>query len=266
MIGQNVFASTKSAKTKKGWMITFADLMTLLLCFFVLLFSFSSLDNQKFQALTQSFQNTFSTGKYAVTPQKATGNSAVQLHEGDSILKEKTKNSEKLFSSPTKNEQESEVAQKLRRLLSDEISHNLVSVSGEGEQVVIRLEEGAAFAAGSGFLQPQFEPIIEKIAQFLVNIPGQITVAGHTDSAPIANEMFKNNSELSVARAMSVANILSQQSLYSDVVISGYGASMPLGEEDPNGNDLRNRRVEIWVVQGKENIKSLPKLDKGVNR
>ncbi|XOV79465.1 MAG: flagellar motor protein MotB [Aestuariibacter sp.] len=255
---------TNQKRTTKGWITTFADLMTLLLCFFVLLFSFSSLDIKKFEALTESFQRTFSTVKQQDQGDIPKGDSAIKLHKGDSLVKKYQ------LESGAKGKQSAEIGgqssdtklvRNLRALLSDEISNQYISVSGEGQQVVIRLQEGAAFAAGSGFLQPKFEPIIAKIGNFLVTVPGQITVAGHTDASPIANEMFANNSELSVARAMAVSQILSEQSLYSDIIITGYGASMPLADSATSQSAIRNRRVEIWIVQGHENVKQLPKLN-----
>ncbi|RBW43787.1 flagellar motor protein MotB [Psychromonas sp. B3M02] len=298
-----------------AWMGTFADLMSLLMCFFVLLLSFSEMDVLKFKQIAGSMafafgvQNQlevkdipkgtsiiaqeFRPGKPDPTPievimQRTTEvtQTTLDFQEGDSEksgaqqnvpvretaieVNEKTKevlSAEAAESTADPSEQQLELteeastaspaqqqalAKQVAEDLREEIEDGAIEIEALGQQLIIRVREKGAFPAGSAFLQPRFRPVIAKIANILVDIPGVVTVAGHTDNEPIQSELYRSNLDLSAQRAVSVAQeMLKVSGIRSKkMLVVGYANSKPLVEGNSAAAQNRNRRVEIMIMQG----------------
>ena len=124
------------------------------------------------------------------------------------------------------------------------------------ERIIIRIREKGSFPSGSAVLIGDFEPIVAKISGVLKKTDGKLIVAGHTDNIPIANARFRSNWELSAARAVSVLHhLLATKDIEPDrFLIEGYGDSQPVASNDTRLNRALNRRVEIVLIKGTDQL------------
>ena len=276
----------EKANGAPAWMATFADLMSLLLCFFVLLFSFSQIDALKFKQIAGSMKmgfgvqrevpaeeiplgtsavlDKFSPGQPTPTPFDVVKQDAKPLDEqaihytpgesnqsgGESQPKEA---SQYVQSQPVTDHDSNLTEKRLRQKLQQYIEDGAMEIDNLGQQLVIRIKENGAFPAGSAYLQPQFGPILMQVAVVLADIPGAITVSGHTDDTGVNSELFRNNWDLSARRAVAVATEMEKvQTLNGDrIQVMAFADKKPLVPNTSAENRRMNRRVEIAIAQGK---------------
>lgn len=275
----------EQAKGSPAWMATFGDLMSLLLCFFVLLFSFSQIDALRFKQIAGSMKMGFGVQNEVVAEQIPMGTSAVldkfspgtpqptpfevvkqdaspslqqtvnvrageqDIAGGSDLNKDSERRTEALMKS---NEQFTEAKKRIEELLEKHIVDGAMELEDKGQQLVIRLKEGGAFPAGSAYLQNQFLPILADIASALADVPGAISVSGHTDNTKVSNELFRNNWDLSAQRAVAVATELEKVKALdaTRVSVSAFADKKPLVANDSSANRRINRRVEIAITHG----------------
>ena len=141
------------------------------------------------------------------------------------------------------------VALKLREQIVD----GSIELESLGQQIIIRIREKGSFSAGSAFLQPQFIPVIREIGSLLADMPGEISVSGHSDSQQISNELYSSNWDLSAQRAVAVAEILRLVPNFDEkrMLVMGRADTQPLVIEGQEVDSDRSRRVEIAINQGK---------------
>lgn len=245
-----------------AWVLTFADLMSLLLAFFVLLFSFSEMDQQKYKQVAGSMRDAFgiqreinvkdppkginiiaqefSAGKPEPTPV----NEMRQVTTDDFRQYLEIPKQSKAFDDALKAEK-----QRLQLALEKEIDEGFVEVEIIDESIVIRILERGSFASASNRLIEPFKSVLEKMAQTIGANPGAVVVAGHTDSVPISNSQFRSNWELSASRAVTVVHeLMKQGGIPKDRFrIEGYGEIMPVDTNDTPEGRARNRRVEVTL-------------------
>nr|WP_156994623.1 DotU family type VI secretion system protein [Tatumella morbirosei] len=137
----------------------------------------------------------------------------------------------------------------LRHFLAPEIAEGLVSVRDEATQSVVLLRGDGLFSSASTTIRSRYRPVIDRIAQAMDNVKGQILVTGYTDNVPISSARFSSNYELSMARAQSVQQMLGEH-LHDPgrITAEGRGESNPLVANSSNANRARNRRVEITLL------------------
>ncbi|KAA0876307.1 flagellar motor protein MotB [Nitrincola tapanii] len=285
---------------KKGlpaWLATFGDLMSLLMCFFVLLLSFSEMDVLRFKQLAGSMREAFgvqaqikvedipkgtsiiaqefSPGRPEPTPLNEVRQMTtdVELHtldvrslEGESMIRDQQAALEELRE--MQEEQARREAVQFAMALSAEIGDGAVEVETDGTKIIIRVREQGSFESGSAELRSEYIPVIAKIRDVLLNVTGKVAVEGHTDSIPYTGRRFESNWDLSAARSLAVAHELfaDPRMNQSRFTVSGYAASRPLVPNDTPANRARNRRVEIIVQKGDdeellERIQSRPDGD-----
>ncbi|MBY4675533.1 flagellar motor protein MotB [Marinobacterium arenosum] len=269
-----------------AWMATFADLMSLLMCFFVLLLSFSEMDVLKFKQLAGSMREAFgvqnqikvedipkgtsiiaqefSPGRPEPTPlnevrQMTVNNNLNTLDirsiEGDAEIKDKMDGEfeENLQEMLEKQQQEAEQqAVEVVAALSKEIGQGAVEVETDGRKIIIRVKEKGSFDSGSAELKFDYIPVIAKIRDLMLNISGKVAIEGHTDNIPYAGRRFTSNWDLSVARALAVANELFGDPRIDQkrFTVVGYADAKPLVPNNTFENRARNRRVEIVIQKG----------------
>jgi len=280
---------------------TFADLMSLLMCFFVLLLAFSEMDVLKFKQIAGSMkfafgvQNKieakdipkgtsviameFTPGKPEPTPieiiQQQTVEMTQQMLEfqagdessaggrqeqrGDkrggesrSTSKEEASGQAQAVSAADQ-QQTNDLVKKIAQQLEKQIIDGAIELESLGQQIIIRIRENGSFPSGSAFLQPKFKPIIQEIGVLLKDVPGEITVSGHTDDFQVSNELYINNWDLSSKRAVAVASELQKVVGFDKnrMMVVGRAETRPLVPNDSNEDRRRNRRVEISILQGK---------------
>lgn len=245
-----------------AWMTTFADLSILLMCFFVLLLSFSEMDVHRYKQVMGSMRDAFGVQREVPAHDSPTGSIllADQISPGrpeSSPLQVIQQQAESARVAPdvarrTTLEQTEADAAKLQELLKDEIEQGLLEVVREAETVTIRIRERGAFPSGEATLLEPFAPVIQKIARALETISGNLVVAGHTDSLPINTPRFRSNWELSAARAVTVVHHIQEESRIppARLIIEGHAETRPLMPNDTWTNRALNRRVEIIIRQG----------------
>jgi len=280
-------------KTKKGlppWVATFADLMALLLCFFVLLLSFSEMDAMKFKRLAGSLAQAFgvqaelpvhevprgtsviaqefSPGRPEPTPINEIFQTTdditqmslevycaeefdVERGEPDYDVSAREQLKERLAELVEQTERD---AMALAARLQPQISAGQIEIETRGRQIIIRIRERGSFPSGSAELSEDYYDVIDEIQAVLMLQPGGIKVHGHTDSIPISTARFRSNWELSAARAVSVAHQLMRGDYLdqSRFEVTGFAETRPLAPNDTPENRARNRRVEVVIRQGLE--------------
>ncbi|MCG7945026.1 MAG: type VI secretion system protein TssL, long form [Candidatus Thiodiazotropha taylori] len=261
------------------WLATFADLMSLLMCFFVLLLSFAEVDAQRFKKMAESMKDAFGVQREIPAVEIVKGTSVIMQEfspgkpEPSPIedIRQITSDLEQEFldreskdandvdeaKAAMQAELEREVqaqAEELQEMLESEISDGLIDVETESTNIIIRIQEKGSFPSGRANLNPEFFEVISKITEVIATTPGKIIVAGHTDNIPISTRRFRSNWELSSARAVTVVHaMLSNASIEEDrFLIQGYADSQPLVDNETAENRAQNRRVELVIRRGED--------------
>ncbi len=273
-----------------GWMGTFADLMSLLMCFFVLLLSFAEMDAMKFKRLAGSMAQAFGVqAKIDVkNPPKGTSFIAQHFSPGrpePTPINEIYQHSDDIDRLSLDVEcaaeydveagaedkeagiQEAiEVAERVEELiqetkndavdlakgLSEQIAKGEVEIETQGRQIVIRIREKGSFGSGSASLADNYIPLMQEVRDVLATKDGSISVQGHTDNIPISTARFRSNWELSTSRAVSVAQELLSEGVINPrrLEVSGFADTQPLDTNETSLGRAKNRRVEIVIQQG----------------
>lgn len=254
-------------RSTPAWVVTFADLMSLLMCFFVLLLSFAEIDAMKFKQISQSLEQAFGVQREVPALEIPMGTSPIfdKFSPGipkptplDEVRQTTTQQDPRLqtFSAEAIKAIEQAVQRQMDRAaaevatdLAKEIESGLLQLEQGPERLVIRIEERGSFGSGSADMTPQFLLILSRMADTLAKIPGEISVEGHTDNIPIRTARFQSNWDLSAARAASVANtLLAKGTVTSDRLrIQGHAETRPIADNDTPENRALNRRVEIVI-------------------
>ena len=252
----------KQAKGAPAWMVTFADMMTLLVTFFVLLMSFVIFDQQRYRIQAEYIRAGFTasvfeqlTGRVrditiadergSIIPAFPTIPSAPDLQDEQIIepqdLAELADRGE-----PSPAEQ---VEATLTDALSEMIDMGDVAIERLDDEVIIRLQDQFAFEVGSEKIQPQFRVMLLEIKRLLRDIRGEFVVSGHTDNLPIRTARFRSNWELSAARAASVVHELTEDGTIPPerFRVEGYADTDPIDTNLTEAGRARNRRVEILI-------------------
>lgn len=236
----------KNLEEKKAgssnWMTTFSDLMTLLLTFFVLLYSFSSVDAQKFKNMANALQSIL------------TGQNNIAILESDPSSGEesveKVQNPKNQQSSSPLEGETKKIYQKVKEFIEKENLGAEVTLRADRRGVIIEIKENILFDSGKAKLKPESMALLDKLTNLINEFENEIIVEGHTDNVPIFNEEFPSNWELSVTRATTVVRYFTEQKKVEPKRLSaaGYGEYHPIVPNDNAENRALNRRVNILIV------------------
>jgi len=231
------------------WVVTFGDLMSLLLCFFVLLLSFSEMDKAKYKQVAGSLAKAFGVQYQTKTMTPPKGISMVAKDFDQELIPVHRK--EEFIEM----QRRKEVGERLKEEIESSLQamdgmEKLISVEVGENEVSIRLMGESTFDSGKAYIRPQMLPLLKKIAAVLREQEGEITVVGHTDNVPIWEGIYKSNLGLSMARAASVADYLLQQGLVEPERVStmGFGEYRPIETNNTPEGRQKNRRVEIKLT------------------
>lgn len=259
-----------------AWMATFSDLMNLLLCFFVLLFSMSTVDAKKFEEVAASFSQTFSVftaGSLAIGDGILISNGMSQLNQLDEYINSSGKTAENqgqnldAMSEADQNAssdledaldeveaqkmaESEELAEKVSEAISEAGMEDLMDLQYTSSYVQISLNGALLFGSGSAVLSEEAKPVLDQVGIILERYSeSSILIEGHTDTVPINSAQFPSNNELSDARALAVFYYLIGNTNLDPATIThaGRGEYVPIADNaTPEGRAL-NRRVEIKI-------------------
>lgn len=250
-------------KGSPAWMNTFADLMNLLLCFFVMLFSMSSVNEEKFEKVIASFQSTFSIlpgGGASIGEGELISSGISQLENFDSYYNQQLSSQSDGQTEEEKDiteayeqqelEESEDMAQQLENALSQYGIQDDVEVDFNAEYVTLNMNGALLFDSASAELRDEAYPLINKLGKILVTYDNNIIeVEGHTDNVPIHSSKYEDNNVLSMYRALAVANYLRDTTTLDPAYIksSGRGEYVPIADNATPEGRARNRRVEVKI-------------------
>lgn len=218
------------------WLLTYADLITLLLAFFIIMYSMSKIDAKKFGAMAAAFQGVLRGG--------------ASMLKGDALV---TPNDD-LGAGPLKVGDLKLLEAEVQRV-TDELRQKTKINTEVGERgLVIHITESALFQPGQAYLTPAAMKALDVLAKVIRDVPNDIRIEGHTDNAPIHTTEFPSNWELSTTRATQVARYLIEKRDFSPAKISavGYAEYRPIFPNDTPENRAKNRRVDIIILSPKK--------------
>ncbi|MDJ0927802.1 MAG: OmpA family protein [Gammaproteobacteria bacterium] len=231
-----------------AWMVTFADLMALMMTFFVLLYSFSSIDEQKYKMIAASMAKGFGSVLTQTKQPRAVKPGPPAMIPSPMTPGSRSRNNQRPSQAAQRNEQ---MHEEIKQSLESEIAEGIISVETSGNSVIIRFPEEIAFPPGSDDISDEIMPILKRVTNALQDTPGTVMVSGHTDDRPIKSATFSSNWELSTDRAVEVIHRLQQLGTIESERLTavGYGSTRPIAPNDTPENRAKNRRVEIAIVQ-----------------
>jgi chemotaxis protein MotB len=238
----------KHDKGAPKWMVTFSDLMTLILVFFILLFSMSVVDATKFRAVADSFQQRaiFDFYPSLIPFDNPAEDISVKKDPFDDVndpfkdVRKKDKN---------RDYELDQLILEVQQFLEENQLNDVISASRDDRGVVLVLQERSLFESGEAQILEGAKPFLTKVGTLLETIPNLVKVEGHTDSRPINTFRYPSNWELSGARASSVIRYIIEQSdiePYRFLAV-GYGDTRPVVPNTTSENLQKNRRVVIVI-------------------
>jgi chemotaxis protein MotB len=246
----------------EAWVIPYADMLTLLMALFLVLFAVGRTDIEKFKKLAESFREEFGNGGSAEIVSVGTGNTGdLPIDGGNGVL-------DNPVIIPTVEQIDEAVHQAETNAAEaavaglDEVREHIQGVADEqgvGDKIAFRFEgrglvltvlnDSVLFEPGQATLQPEGLAILDLVTQSLMTLPNDIAIEGHTDSRPISTSRYPSNWELSTSRATSVLRYMLLQGFDpARVSAAGYADTRPVADNTTAEGQSANRRVEIVIV------------------
>ena len=222
---------------ESSWMDTYADTITLLLTFFILLYSMSAVDSQKLKQLSEALQKSLE-GSTAVTKVMDINDIKVDIDKAKKDAKEVKEDLEK----------------KVNKVIENNNLNNVIKVRQEDRGIILQLDETILFDSGRDELKPTSIQALDTITTLVNGMDNDILVEGHTDNVLIHNSRFASNWDLSTARAVSVVSYFVEKKGIKPTrfAVKGYGEFKPLVDNSTPENRAINRRVDILIVDQKD--------------
>jgi len=234
------------------WLISYADFITLLFAFFVVMYAVSSVNKGKYQVLTTSLVSAFGAQKEGQTNLSPVSGGAINqngVQRGSSFIKPFPSIVARNQKFEKQREQMIEMALEVNKALKPLINSSKVRVIQNNRGIRIDIDSNLLFLPGSANLESSGVPALIEVANLIKDKEYAIQVEGHTDNIPIHNTQFYSNWELSSLRASSVVRLLEQRGIAEDrLSASGYGSARPMNENLTPEGRAKNRRVSIMLL------------------
>lgn len=236
------------------WMVTYSDMVTLILVFFILLFSMSQIDAAKFEAVSESFRDRVIFDFYPSPVPMEHPTESINHMENGKLVND--------FQAPTlldindeggyddKQDSLSDLMEAVNNYLEENKLEEVITAKRTERGVILVLQEQVLFDSAEAVILNSGKPFLNKVGTLLEKIPNAVKVEGHTDNRPISNYRYPSNWELSGARASSVIRYLIEKNDLDEARFSavGYGDTRPAVNNSAK-NWKKNRRVEIIILE-----------------
>jgi chemotaxis protein MotB len=228
----------KDSQGGGNWLTTYGDMVTLILTFFILLYSFSTIDVMKFQKMLLSFRG------------------AVGIVDGGKSFDENSKiaSGRQVTENGSSKQQTLDVlkvARQIQAIVKEQGLEDQISVSVNRRGVVVSIAEGLLFSSGQYELRTDGKKVLATLGRIFAEIPNNISAEGHSDSVPVSRSgVIKDNWDLSAIRSSRIISFLSKSSNLSSKRLQsvGYGKSRPIMPNDTNYHRQMNRRVDLVIL------------------
>lgn len=235
-----------SHENHERWLVSYADFITLLFAFFVVMFASTQADKTKAKAVSESVRDALEHGQFSSAISVVLGRGK---HENDRNPKQA---SEMAKASPREDHPAdlNKSLQTLQQALEKELKDGTVDLRLEARGLVISLREAAFFGSGEDVVAPASIPTLEKLARVIVGMPNAVRLEGHTDAIPIHTSRFRSNWELSAARGISMMELLHGyfQVPYRRMSVAAYAENAPADSNDTEEGRSHNRRVDVVLL------------------
>jgi len=239
------------------WLVSYADFITLLFAFFVVMFASSQTDKAKASQVSEAVKEALENGGVSSAVREILGGTVDEKGKGNAQMKgpggaqKNTKDAKDVAPPPAP--QVAELLPSLHYLtkeLQDEIKAGKIEMRLEARGLVVSLQQAAFFPSAGDTVEPASYPSIEKVAGVLRGLPNPVRLEGHTDSVPIHTPRFRNNWELSAARSIAMLDVLSAKfQIPADrFSVAGYADTAPVADDATEEGRARNRRVDIVIL------------------
>ncbi|HHJ37889.1 MAG: hypothetical protein AXA67_02030 [Methylothermaceae bacteria B42] len=234
------------------WLVSYADFITLLFAFFVVMYAISSLNEGKYKVLAESLDKAFKEPSQKTLDPIQIGETPKTVNPLDALV-----NAAKPVTEPVSEEGQEQIklqkiSEQIEEVLAPYVDDDLVAVTRNEFWVAVEMKSGMLFASGSAKLSKAADPVLSKLAEIVREMPDNpIYIEGHTDNVPIQTREFPSNWELSAARAASVVRKLVETGVAPKRLAAvGYGENHPVADNNSEEGRYRNRRV-VMVLQAK---------------
>ncbi len=247
------------------WMVSYADFVTLLFAFFVVMYAISSVNEGKYRVLADTMTDAFKVAPKSSEP--------IQIGKESKTVSSSTSRSEivkpiKILpkSERTYENEIKQIAETVSKSVQPLIDQGLINVTQHKLWVEIEMNSKILFSSADSELEDEALPALKALAEVLKKLPNAIDVEGHTDNVPISNELFPSNWELSSARAASVVNLFTRYGVNPRRLSSiGYAEFRPATSNATKAGRLRNRRVKVVILADK-NARRIVEIDRDIGQ
>jgi len=230
------------------WLVSYADFITLLFAFFVVMFAAAQTDRGKVTRVSASVRKALEEGQMKAAVAAILGGAKDDKGKGNAMMMGPGGSQPVVRQTPPADLAASQAS--LRTALKVEIAKGQLKISMERRGLVVSLREAAFFASGGDAVNILTYSSIEKIARAIAALPSRVRLEGHTDSLPIHNSHFRNNWELSAARSIAMLELLTSRFDIPQgrLAVAGYADTVPLESNDTEEGRAHNRRVDIVIL------------------
>ena len=239
------------------WLVSYADFITLLFAFFVVMYSVSSVNEGKYRVLSDSISSAFDLSQDGI-PVQLENPLKPPIVEHDMTINNQPhvliknnypKNWEGMLANRKAKDSLNKIAARVENSLSQLINKNLVYVKKHALWIEVEIKSSILFSSGSSYLSDDSRPLLKELAEVLNQYGNQIQVEGFTDNLPITTSEFPSNWELSTSRAASVVRLLSKEGVDPKRMSAvGYGEFRPMASNSTPLGRSKNRRVKIIIL------------------
>ncbi|NDV12516.1 flagellar motor protein MotD [Crenobacter caeni] len=237
------------------WLVSYADFITLLFAFFVVMYAVSQVNESKYRSLSSALVDAFGTSPLALQS-KPSGSANTQIAAPDAKYIAR-----KVASQPVPPKTQADRLERtLNEVLAPLSANGQVKVSRKGDDIQVDIRDNALFPVGQATPSPESIRLVTALSGVLVPLDSPIKVEGFSDNVPIRNANYPSNWELSAARAGSVVRLLQENGVAAERLVAiGRAETRPLADNTSEQGRAQNRRVAITILaRGKEELAALP--------